>query len=128
MISYGSDDLDQRQRLARVVDDVGVGDAGVQVAGAVGVVEREVLLEAVGAHPAVAVPGGASALDPDAVDHPVAGEPVRGRLPRVGPVAQIPAVEFGGNGAFDGQVELGELVGDRRVVVALKEVAGAEEG
>ena len=111
-----------------MVDHVRVGDAGVQVAGAVGVVEREALLEAFGAHPAVAVPGGASALDADAVDHPVTGEPVPGRDPRVGPVAQVPAVEFGRDGAFDGEVELGELVGDRRVVVALEEVVGAEDG
>ena len=118
--------LDQRQRLAGVVDDVGVGDAGAQVAGAVGVVEREVLLEAVGAHPAVAVPGGAAALDANAVDHAVAGEPVCGRLPRVGPVAQVPAVEFGRDGALDGQVELGQFIGHGRVVVSLEELAGAE--
>ena len=120
--------LDQRQRLAGVVDDVGVGDAGPQVAGAIGVVEREVLLEAVGAHPAVAIPGGAAALDADAVDHAVAGEPVCGRLSRVGPVAQVPAVEFGRDGALDGQVELGQLIGHGRVVVSLKELAGAEQG
>ena len=65
---------------------------------------------------------------PDAVDHAVAGEPVRGRLARVGPVAQVPAVEFGGDGALDGQVVFGEFVGDGRVVVPLKELAGAEEG
>jgi hypothetical protein len=34
-------------------------------------------------------------------------------LPRVGSIAQIPAVEFGGDGAFNGQVEFREFVGDR---------------
>ena len=51
-----------------------------------------------------------------------------GGLPRVGPVAQVPAVEFGGDGALDGQVELGQLIGHGRVVVSLKELAGAEQG
>jgi hypothetical protein len=111
-----------------MVDDMGVGDAGPQVAGAVGVVEREVFLEAVGAHPPVAVPGGATALDANPVDHAVAREPVRGRLPRVGPIAQVPPVELGGDGALDGQIELGQLIGHRRVVVSLEELAGAEQG
>ena len=46
-----------------------------------------------------------------------------GRLAGVGSVAQVPPVEFGGDGAFDGQVELGEFVGDGRVVADLEEVA-----
>ena len=105
-----------------------VGDTGVQVAGPVGVVEGSALLEALGAHPPVAVPGGAPTLDADAVDHPVTGKPVPARHPRIGSVAQVPAVEFGRDGALDRQVELREFVGDRRVVVALKEVVGAEDG
>src|SRR5689334_9877686 len=110
-----------------MVDDVGVGDARPQVAAAIGVVERKVLFEAVRAYPSVAVPGGTAALDADTVDHAVAGEPVRSRLPWVRPVAQVPAVEFCGDGAFNAQIELGQLVGHRRVVLALKVVAGAEQ-
>ena len=76
---------------------------------------------------AVTFEKGAPVLDPDPVDHSVAGEPVRGRLPRVRAVAQIPAVELSRDGAVNSQVELGQLVGHRCIVGSLEEVAGAIE-
>ena len=47
-----------------------------------------------------------------------------GGLAGVGAVTQVPAVEFSGDSALDGQVVFGELVGYRRVVPALIELAG----
>ena len=107
-----------------MVDDVGVGYRRSQVAAAVAVVDPEGGVEAVGSHPAVAVPLGGAAFDAHAVEHAVAEEPVPGRLARVGAVAQVPAVEFSGDSALHGQVVFGELVGYRRVVPALIELAG----
>ncbi len=74
----------------------------------------------------VAIPLGRAVLDADAVDHAVAGEPVFGRLARVRAVAQVPAVELGGDGAVDGQVVLGEFVGNGCVVAAQEEVGFAD--
>ena len=87
MISYGSDDSTSASVLPAWLTMWVLATLDVQVAGAVGVEEREALLEALGADPPIAVPGGAAALDADAVDHSVAGEPMRGRLSRVRPVA-----------------------------------------
>ena len=47
---------------------------------------------------------------------------------RVRTVAQVPAVELGRDRTVDRQVEFGQFVGDRRVVAALEEVAGTEQG
>ena len=116
--------LDEGQCLACVIDDVGVGHRRPKVPGAVGVVEREGLDEAVGAHPAVAVPLGGTAFEAHAVDHSVAREPVGGGLARVGAVTQIPAVDLGRDGALDRQVVVGEFVGHRRVIPLLEEQAG----
>jgi hypothetical protein len=110
-----------------VIHDVGVRHAGPQVAGAVFAVERKVLDEAVGAHPSVAVPLRPPVLDAHAVDHAVAGEPVAAGLPRVRPVAEVPPVEVGGDGAHDGQVELGQFGVDGGVVAHSEELAGSRE-
>ena len=115
--------LDERQRPSRVVDDVRVGGRGAQVAGAVGVVEREGFDEAVGPDPPVAVPLGLTAFDANAVDHAVTGEPMSRRRARIRSVAQVPTVEFGRDGALDGQVGLGQFVGDGRVVAEAEDLA-----
>ena len=44
----------------------------------------------------------------------------------LGPLRRYQPVELGGDRAFDRQVELGQLVGDGRVVSELEELAGAE--
>ena len=108
--------LDQGQGLAGMADDMGVGHRRAQIAGAVGVVDRKGVVEAVGADPAIAVPLGRPALDADTVDHPVADEPVPGRRAGVGPVAQVPAVQLRWDRSLDGQVVHRQLVGHRGVV------------
>ena len=110
----------QRQGLAGVLNHVSVGRAGVQIAAAVRVEQRQRAFEAFGTHPAVAVPGGPAVLQPNPVHHAVAGAPVPARFAGVGAVAQIPAVEFGREVAVDGQIEGGELVGNRSVVAGTK--------
>ena len=116
----GQREFHQRQGLSRMPDDVGVGDAGVQVSAAVVVVGRDRALEALGAHPAVAIPGGATVLQPHAVHHAVAHAPMPFARTRIGTVAQVPAVELSGDAAHDRQIELRQLVMHRGVV------AGAE--
>ena len=113
-------ELHQRQRLAGVPDDVGIGDAGVQISAAVVVVQRDRIIEALGAHPAVSVPCGTAVLQPDPVDHSVADAPVARASARIGAVAQIPAVQFGRNAALYRQIERGQLVVHRHVVPGAK--------
>lgn len=113
------------ERAARVVDDVRIGDAPPEIAGSVGVVERRIRkIEALGAHPAVAIPSGTAVFEPYAVHHSVAGEPMRAVLARVRPVAQVPAVEFRRQRAGDRQVESGEFVVDRGVMALEVEIGG----
>jgi hypothetical protein len=52
--------LYKRERLACVINDVGIRHAGVQVASSVIVVKQERFIKALGTHPSIAVPGGAS--------------------------------------------------------------------
>ena len=66
--------------------------------------------------PPVAVPDGLAVAEANAVDHAVAGEPVVGvrvlGSDRVGPVAEVAAVELGRDRARHRQVGGGELVGN----------------
>jgi hypothetical protein len=120
--------FDERERFTRMVDHMRIGLGRTQVAGAVGVVEREVALEAVGAHPSVAIPLGAPCLESHTVDHAVTGEPVGTGLTGIRAVAQIPAVQVGGNRALNAQVDFGQFILDRREVAGSEELIGTEQG
>ena len=120
--------FDQRERLARVVDHVRVGDAGSAGCGCrrrcrAGSSSSKLSVRTQRLRYQAARPP--STRMPWIIPSPL--NQCSGRDPRVRSVTQVPAVEFGWDRAFDGQVELGQLVGDRRVVVAHKEVVGAEE-
>ena len=117
----GQREFHQGERLTGVPDDMGIGDAGVQIPAAVIVVGRDGMFEALGAHPAVAVPGGAAVFQPKSVDHSVADAPVTRARTRVGAVAQVPAVQFGGDAAFNRQVEGGQLVVHGGIVAGAKD-------
>ena len=50
------------------------------------------------------------------MEHAVTGEPVAARRTGIGAVAQVPAVELGGDGTGDWQIVDGEFVGNRGIV------------
>lgn len=113
----GQGRLDQGEGPARVPDDVGVGRARGEVAVALVVVGPGPVGETTGAYPAVAVRDGPAALQPDAVDHAVAEEPVSGGgVGRVRPVAEVPAGQLGRDPPRHRQVVRGEFFADRGVV------------
>ena len=111
--------LDEGEDLAGVRDDVRVRRARAHREHVVGLARDRVLAKEVerliGPHPPVPVRHGLAVAQLDGVEHPVAGEPVvRRRVgrDRVGPVAQVAAVDLGRDRALDRQVGDGELVLD----------------
>ena len=111
--------LDDGEGLAAEADHVGVGGlhAAVALAGRRLLAERSLTL--VRAHHAGVVPVGPAAAEADAVDHGVADEPVVGggvdRRDRVGAVAEVAALELGGQRALDDQLGGGDVALDRGV-------------
>ncbi len=107
-------DLAQGEDGVGVPDHVGVRGRRGQVDGAV-LTDEGVTLQLPCLHPPVAVPLGPPAAQPDAVQHAGPGEPVPSVLAgqRVGAVAEIAAVQVGGQGAAYGQLGGGVLLGDR---------------
>ena len=103
--------LDDRVCPAGMADDVGVRGELLVVGRPLGFRAwlAQKVRDVVVAHPAVAVPLRPAVADADAVNHPVAAEPVVlglvDRPERVRPVAQVPAVELGRECAGHPEVE-----------------------
>ena len=111
--------FDKRQQLAGMADDVGVDSVGALIARPRRWRFAECSADAVRADIAVTIPQRLAALQPHAMDHAVAGEPMVearvGGRDRVRSDAEVHAVEFGGQGAGHRQRRGGHFVGDRRV-------------
>ena len=106
-----------------VPDDVRVGgEVRVVVHGAAGPFLAQRARDLPGPDPAVAVPLGPAVAQPDTVHHAGAEEPVTVtpagarvfQSHRVGPVAQVAAVQFRRQGTGHRKVERGDLLPDRR--------------
>ena len=110
----GEPDLDQCKDAPGMPDHMGVGGHGGQVTGAVGADERAAG-ESGRACPSVAVPLGAAAAQPDAMQHACADERMSYGFAgqRVGAVAEIPAGKLRRQRAGHRQVDRIDLVRHR---------------
>ena len=123
--AWGNPDSTRARVVPGVADDVGVGRAVDRLARAAGRRRGPAWPPAAGPHPAVAVSGRLPVGQRDGVDHPVAGEPVvvglvGGDGRRVGPVAQQPALEVGGEDPGDRELVVVAALGVHRRKVSFE--------